>query len=1207
MIIKALHNFPGGLDLSSQEILQDSQASIEQLQFRLTIFPGQSIEAEDKWYPLKNIQSALNLGYIQILNYNSETIYDYEITTPESLTNNYSLTKVEIINRSDYPQDAFNKYNQNFNIIDNLFANGSSVQTFVDLTDTPASYVGQNDKIVSVKSDGTGLEFSNSVSSAWGAITGTLSDQTDLQNELNTKANISGQIFTGNVSATNLIGINTGDETNASIKSKLTQANTSSDGYLASSDWNTFNNKISNVSGEDHSTLSNLDYASSGHTGFEPNIGYTPENIANKSNSSSLGISSTLYPTQAAVKTYVDNLVSATIKLQGSWDADTNTPDITVTTETGYAWRVSVDGNTDLGGITDWKIGDLAVKTDPDWMKIDNTEASVLWGSIAGTLSDQTDLQNELNAKANVNGQIFTGNVSATNLSGLNTGDETKSSIESKLNAANVSNDGYLTSTDWSTFNNKIANVSGENHSTLNNLDYAGAGHTGFEPTVTKGNLSSSNSVIQISNGSSSIIGDGTQIDITQADTSSDGYLTSSDWNTFNNSASGTYLFLDTSNGPLTGDLGISKADPGIRLTDTTNDKYLDLKMGDTESNLTQSIEWIPNGVAFKSDDTSGEGYLNFNTVINATEGTVSFWFKPSKNHIDNWGTPFNAAAGWNYFRFYRSSLTECQFRTDQIGGQVIVTTTLDAGIWYHVVLTWLVGGNKHAYIDNVKYSKATDTVNTGWGASQAYVGGTNLNRKDTWGAYDEINYWNRQLTDAEISELYNGGYGLYMNTTGSFASTATPYSTNLLRIYHCDETSGTVATDSSLNQDGTYTLGYSLNQAGKVVAVSLTSVLDFITIADSGINNLKGIMTVGNSEGRTIVDGKTIRFNTNGVEQFYMDSLGDLVFPDNQITYFGTGKDSSIYYDGADLIINPQEIGSGDTLFETGKVGIGTTTPTAKVDIETSGTGTSGIKITNTDTGTGNRYAGINLFNDASSEGSLFKTNTGYTTYKTITAGDLGFYNSVGNITILADHTDGEILLSSGGNSTPQLQIDKFTNVKMPNDNAKFYQGAGDDYSQYFDGTDQQFTLTSGDFKFNTGNIALSANNQSLILGAGQDASIYYDGTDMVINPDEVGTGILKIDGGISKPISIKTNDYTILNSDYTIVANGASNTVTITLPTSPNTGQIYNIKSKDSTNTVTIARNGKNIDGDASDVTLISKENVKLQYDGVDTWWII
>lgn len=40
-------------------------------------------------------------------------------------------------------------------------------------------------------------------------------------------------------------------------------------------------------------------------------LGYTPENVANKSTSTSLGTSDTFYPTQNAVKTYVDTAISA--------------------------------------------------------------------------------------------------------------------------------------------------------------------------------------------------------------------------------------------------------------------------------------------------------------------------------------------------------------------------------------------------------------------------------------------------------------------------------------------------------------------------------------------------------------------------------------------------------------------------------------------------------------------------------------------------------------------------------------------------------------------------------------------------------------------------------------------------------------------------------------------------------------------------------
>ena len=81
----------------------------------------------------------------------------------------------------------------------------------------------------------------------------------------------------------------------------------------------------------DHSELSNLEYANSGHTGFEPAkgvddnyvsttekntwnakqdaLGFTPEDVVNKSTDPNLGTSSTLYPSQGAVKAYVDAAV----------------------------------------------------------------------------------------------------------------------------------------------------------------------------------------------------------------------------------------------------------------------------------------------------------------------------------------------------------------------------------------------------------------------------------------------------------------------------------------------------------------------------------------------------------------------------------------------------------------------------------------------------------------------------------------------------------------------------------------------------------------------------------------------------------------------------------------------------------------------------------------------------------------------------------
>lgn len=63
---------------------------------------------------------------------------------------------------------------------------------------------------------------------------------------------------------------------------------------------------------------------------LQPALGFTPENVANKSTNTSLGTSNTLYPTQNAVKTYVDG-----VDLQKVTDVDNYTSN-SIQAEGGY-------------------------------------------------------------------------------------------------------------------------------------------------------------------------------------------------------------------------------------------------------------------------------------------------------------------------------------------------------------------------------------------------------------------------------------------------------------------------------------------------------------------------------------------------------------------------------------------------------------------------------------------------------------------------------------------------------------------------------------------------------------------------------------------------------------------------------------------------------------------------------------------------------
>jgi len=93
------------------------------------------------------------------------------------------------------------------------------------------------------------------------------------------------------------------------------------------------------------------------------------------------------------------------------------------------------------------------------------------------------------------------------------------------ITQSGVASNGYLSSTDWNTFNNKQA-------------------------TITTGNLTeATSSVLTITGGTSSVLGSGTTIQVKQASGSQNGFISSTDWTTFNgkqNALGGTGIVKST-------------------------------------------------------------------------------------------------------------------------------------------------------------------------------------------------------------------------------------------------------------------------------------------------------------------------------------------------------------------------------------------------------------------------------------------------------------------------------------------------------------------------------------------------------------------------------------------------------------------------------------------------------------------------------------
>jgi len=213
------------------------------------------------------------------------------------------------------------------------------------------------------------------------------------------------------------------------------------------------------------------------------------------------------------VQNQINTLVGG-VQYKGTWNAATNTPILQSSVGVqGNYYVVSVAGNTNLNGITDWNLGDWAIFNGSAWEKVDNTDAVIsVNGQVGavvltttniaeGTNLYYTDLRARqaisltttgnsgastysyltgvfnipeytlaglggvpLTRQLTINGTAFdlsadrswsVGTVTSIATTGPLTGGTITGSGTIGITQASASSDGYLSSTDWTTFNNK--------------------------------------------------------------------------------------------------------------------------------------------------------------------------------------------------------------------------------------------------------------------------------------------------------------------------------------------------------------------------------------------------------------------------------------------------------------------------------------------------------------------------------------------------------------------------------------------------------------------------------------------------------------------------------------------------------------------------------------------------------------------------------
>jgi hypothetical protein len=236
-----------------------------------------------------------------------------------------------------------------------------------------------------------------------------------------------------------------------------------------------------------------------------------------------------------------------------------------------------------------WRIGNLYSSGSNLFHIYNNTAANnalTINASNAATFADSVTSTAHITS-GGTSGQFVKGNgtldstayISLTSLSATTPLSYNNSTGAFTILQSGASQSGYLSSTDWNTFNNKAGLSAFSATSPLSynsgtgafSIQVANTGQSGYlsntdwntfnnkQAALSFGNLTeTSSSVLTIAGGTGAVIGSGTTIAVKQSSSTQSGYLSSTDWNTFNNKqpqingtgfvkASGTTISYDNS------------------------------------------------------------------------------------------------------------------------------------------------------------------------------------------------------------------------------------------------------------------------------------------------------------------------------------------------------------------------------------------------------------------------------------------------------------------------------------------------------------------------------------------------------------------------------------------------------------------------------------------------------------------------------------
>jgi hypothetical protein len=489
--------------------------------------------------------------------------------------------------------------------------------------------------------------------------------------------------------------------------------------------------------------------------------------------------SDTILQAFGKVQNQINGLVGG-VQYQGTWNAATNTPTLQSSVGTkGHYYVVSVPGNTNLNGITDWKLGDWAIYDGTAWQKVDNTDSVIsvngYTGEVILTYSDVGAPPSTRTLTINGVGYDLSANRAWT------VGD-----VRTDSSYANPS---WITSLAWSKITSTPTTLAGygitDGVNTSRTLTINGTSYDlSANRTWSVGTVTSIATSGPITGGPITVSG---TIGITQSGATSDGYLSSSDWNAFNNKQE-----VISVSAPLTfvsGVVGITQAGSSsngyLSSTDWTtfNNKqnalvnpvtgtgtlYTLPMWGGATSLVNSPLSYGSDSFNFQYNSTTGASVVFSNIGLTPYSYTVTmnnFGSPRSTVHSYTDGIVYHNIAGTQYQRIFANGntiigqgLTDTGYKL-YVEGEVFINSVTNAATDPNKYMVWDTGSVKYVTASQmittlgaVPYTGATANVNLGeFGLTTGYLGFdlTPTNTPVTQGTM----YWD----DSELTVALNMG-----------------------------------------------------------------------------------------------------------------------------------------------------------------------------------------------------------------------------------------------------------------------------------------------------------------------------------------------------------------------------------------------------------------------------------------------------------------